>query len=304
MRPKILGALIVGLGLIALAYFFAPTKQNGTVPELALQNDMPDPSQEVVATQAQIRKQIDITDANGDGIPDWKEQFVHIENPSGLNEIDAENYTPPETLTGQVSIEIFKDAIELKSGGDFYTDGPAVVTDTIEDITQNAQDRIYVARDITVTPAGSLTEEDERTYFNKVASIIARNAIDIRNEAEILQEALDSNDPSLLTELQQNEAYYKALRDELLRLPAPSLYVKEHLDLINATNAIYNDILGMQLVFKDPLAALLRVKRYQDDAVGLFYSLQNFYFVIEESPVEFSDDDLATLFEEFKPSES
>ena len=293
MRPRILGAFIVGAGLIAFAYYFAPEGTSGTTTADARLN--------VVTAEAPARGAIDVTDDNLDGIPDWREPFEQIENPLGLDDARAASYTPPDTLTEQVGIDVFQRALQLKTEGALNTDGPNLISSAVTDVAQSAEDRIYAERDITITPGGELSESAERAYFNTVGEIISNGPTVTRNEAIVLEEALTANDPARIDELAANEEFYKSIRDELLRLPAPAPYVKEHLDLINVANALYNDIAGMRLVFEDPLYALLRVKRYQDDASGLYYALQNYYFAMDDSPVSFTENDAAIVFTVFKP---
>jgi len=58
----------------------------------------------------------------------------------------------------------------------------------------------------------------------------------------------------------------------------------------------------MQLVFSDPVVALMRVKRYQDDAIGLSLALQNIYNVVLPYASVFEPNDPAVLFVVFDPN--
>ncbi len=77
--------------------------------------------------------------------------------------------------------------------------------------------------------------------------------------------------------------------------------VKEHLDLINTFHAIHKDIEAMSAAIDDPAFALLRLKRYEDDASGLGYAMQNMFFALDDYAHLFKVTDPATLFVIFSP---
>ena len=72
-------------------------------------------------------------------------------------------------------------------------------------------------------------------------------------------------------------------------------------DLINTFNAIEQDIEGMTLAFSDPAVTLLHLKRYQDDATGLAYAMQNMFFALKPYGDKFKPDDPASIFIVFSP---
>jgi len=66
---------------------------------------------------------------------------------------------------------------------------------------------------------------------------------------------------------------YTTMVKEMLEAPVPEPYVQEHLNLLNALNAVREDVRGMQKVDEDALYTLLRMKRYEDDVLGLSNAL-------------------------------
>jgi hypothetical protein len=85
------------------------------------------------------------------------------------------------------------------------------------------------------------------------------------------------NDPEKLAELNPISASYVHIVQELLKTQTPSTYFKEHLDLLNSVNAVLEDISSMQNVEKDPLYTLIRMKRYEDDVMGMGNAINNVY---------------------------
>ncbi len=91
------------------------------------------------------------------------------------------------------------------------------------------------------------------------------------------------------------------MRDIIIATPVPGSLVKEHLDLINSLHAIHHDIHGMALAYADPAYSLLRLKRYEGDALGLKQSLENMYESLEPYANLFTTDDPAVFFVNFNP---
>jgi len=142
-----------------------------------------------------------------------------------------------------------------------------------------------------------------RTYGNTMAQIILNNnQPDSENELTILDRAVKSEDPEELKKLIPLALMYKNLRDQSIVTPVPEPFLKQHLDLINTYQALYKNLSDMQLVFSDPVVALMRVKRYQDDAIGLSLALQNIYNVVLPYASVFEPNDPAVLFVVFDPN--
>ncbi len=65
------------------------------------------------------------------------------------------------------------------------------------------------------------------------------------------------------------EVYANTLSDSL-RIEVPESFATEHIDLLNAYEAILIDIEAMQVAFSDPIFALARIKNYENDSRTLF----------------------------------
>ena len=105
-----------------------------------------------------------------------------------------------------------------------------------------------------------------------------------------------------MSELVTLASVYKNYRDGMLQIPVPAILTKEHLDLINAYHALYNDIDAMTLAQSDPAVTLLRLKRYEEDVEGMAYALDNLYTAIQPFAGLFTTEDPALLFAAFSTS--
>ena len=293
LNPRILGATVVGLALVGGAFTLASFSAPGNVSQLATANRAPD---------APPRSAIAVTDADQNGIEDWRDEFVTTE-PIALDTATT-TYTPPDTLTGQMGIGFLQNVILAKGYGEFGRSEDAVIDDTIDTVMELSADRqrdqLYDTPDITIM--SEWDEEDIRNYANTVAAILYNNSIpDMEAELFILHDILRNNNEDRVGELEQLATVYAGYRDDTLQVPVPAFLVKEHLDLINTYHAIHHDIAAMTEVVNDPVISLLRLKRYEDDARGLGLALQNMFLALEPHADLFTVDDPAALFVVFSP---
>jgi len=284
LHPRIIGACIVGFALVAGAYVLSTFGVSNFESQVA----------SVAATQAP-RVAIEVLDENLNGIEDWRDEFITTE-PILLDPVDS-TYEPPTTLTGQLGIDFIEDYIRSKNAGLFGSSKEEVVQRTVDVMTQRATYDIYDIPDITI-----LNEWDDssiRDYGNTAALIITNNNIDgSRGEIAILSQALGevSPDQQYMDELAAISEAYKTMRDQMLTIPVPAIMAKQHLDFINTYNALYESIKAMSISTEDPAFTLIRIKRYQDDATGLKFVMENMYTTLEPHADLFTAEDPALIF--------
>ena len=293
VNQKILGAFVVGFALVAGAY----TLSNFNTPSIDTTNE---PIYGLAAATTYDHSYITVTDTNQNGIEDWREEFV---NDTPIV-IDAKTegpvqYTPPTSLTDQVGIQLFQNVLQVKGRGKIGPDSKQVITDTAEQLRNSVMnDYIYKLNQIQVI---GMSDEAIRTYANTLGQILINNNVKSDGELAIIQKALQNEDAKELEKLEPLILMYKNLRDQTLATPVPAGFEKQHLDLINVYQAVYATLDGMKLVFSDPVVALLRIKRYQDDAKGLNIALQNMYSTFSPYVRLFTENDPAFVFLAFSP---
>ena len=287
---RVFAALMIGVALVVGAYILATFGEtNG--PQIQ------DATNAVVVAPAPERQYIPTQDSDGDGLRDWEEALVRDNGTISLTE--ESEYVPPETLTEQFGIAFLQDTIRAKGYGAFGDSDEVVVQKAVDSLAEQTADTLYTTDDLTIT-ADNSTESIMR-YGNRVAMIIIENSTDAENEAVIMQNALTLNDPTMLEDLEPIANTYRTMRDEMLAMEVPSNLAREHLDLLNIFQAILTDVEAMQQAFSDPLLTMMRMKRYPDDAAGLFFALQNMYLALVATEAPFTLDDPASLFLKFQP---
>jgi hypothetical protein len=290
-KRKILGAFVVGLALVGGAYTLS-NLQKPQVPQVATVTE---------SQQAAPRVAITVSDQDNNGIEDWRDSFVTTE-PVILDATIAD-YAGPETLTEELGVNFVQSVLEQKIRTGSVSADSALIADTIENLEDETSSYLYDVQDISIIT--NWTNEDVRNYANVMAGAIIDNNVEgLESELEILYDILDRGEEEKFEELVVLSGYYKTLRDTALSTPVPSHLVKEHLDLINTYYAIYLDIEAMQKSVDDPVVSLVRVRRYEDDARGLAYALQNMYIALLNHSTLFGPEDPAVIFNSFRPKQN
>ncbi len=290
-KMKIIGAFLVGFAIVGGAY----TLSNFGEPSMSA----PVPVAATALVASEGREPLPVTDANADGIEDWRESFIS----GSLISVDAgvsDEYVVPDTLTDQVGVAFMQEIIRAKGYGAVGKSEEEVIAETVEQIAARATDEIFDFRDITVSQDTS--NEAIRAYGNAMANAIILNSNpNLRHELLILKDVAEKQSPEAAAELALLAEVYKKMLDDSMAISVPTIFVKEHLDTINVYNALYQDILSMSKGLSDPMLSLVRLKRYEEDALGLAYAFQNLYTAFEPYAAVFERDDSAVFFVNFSP---
>lgn len=287
-KNRVIGAFVVGIAIVAGAYTISTfTKPTFSVPT------------ESVATvaAAPTRVAIDVKDSNGDGIEDWRETFI---TPSQTIRTKTSTTTPfiPETITERFGVNFFQDIVRMKGYEGVGRTEEQVLADSIKGLTSLAKDPIIDIKGITVGTDSS--PEAVRAYTNAHADIILTyGKTGTRPELEVLDDLLKTNSPEAVAELGLIATAYKNISEQVQELVVPPQLAKMHLDLINVYQALYFDISAMQNAIADPMVSLVRLQRYEDDAAGLVYAMENMYQAVVPYASAFDRNDSALLFVDY-----
>lgn len=289
---KILGAFLIGFALVSGTIVI--NNLNRTVVE----STDTDSTALVAINQAPPRVLIPVKDSNNDGLEDWQEEFVSASKI--VLSTSSEEYTPPDTVTGQLGTALMHKLLSSKVYAPFGSSPDQIVDDLVKNLSAHGSDKIYNTRDITITDDTS--KEAIRVYGNALALAILNNGIEgTDSELFILQRIIHNNDAEGIERLVLLAKMYQDTRDDTIKIPVPRTFTKQHLDLINVYNALYVDVDYMSKLTEDPALSLIRIKRYEDDAKGLSLALQNIYRSLEPHTDAFSIDDPAVFFVSFSP---
>ncbi len=255
-QKRIIGAILFGTAVIAVALVVKrePTK----LRDITVVN-----GEAIVVTAAPDRQAIPIADTNSDGVPDWQESLQATEALALSS--TTETFIAPETLTDQFALEFFEQMVRNENYGEFGKSPEEFVATFSDSLAKEAVDKVIAPNQIVTTNDNSPTTLAR--YGEAIARVILAHDDTVReNEAVILERALRDNNPEELKKLDGKIDVYTQILNETLSITAPSSVANEHLLLVNAYQAILSDLYAMRDAFNDPMLALLRMKRYQDDA--------------------------------------
>lgn len=287
-HQRIVGAFVIGLSLVAGAYIVT----NFSIPGVS------QPSA-VQGSQTPLRTAIAVSDEDKNGVEDWRDAFITA-GPIIITDTNA-SYTPPSTVTERLGITFFEEIIRGQNYGPFGRTETEIITDTVNELSEETNQTLYDVENVSILENWS--DEDIKNYANAMAGIIIRNNKEgMDNELVILNDIMTRNKTERVSELEVIAGAYKSMRDESLLVPVPRQFLKTHLDLINTYEAIHKDVYAMTLGLSDPAVALLRIKRYEEDALGFKLALENMYSGIEPYSALFSSNDAATYFAVFNPN--
>lgn len=289
LNPKILGSIIIGVAIVAGTYTVANFGESRMRAPAA-----------VIESQAPARVAIAVTDKDSNGIEDWRDQLVPTPAAVVITQASS-TYELPTTLTGRMSIQLLENYLQSKNNGPFGNTNEELVSEAIETLSDGSKQDLYDTPDITILE--TWTDEDVKNYANTMAgAVISNNVKDVDLEVNILYDALVRGNTERLDELKIISDIYKRTLEDSIAVPVPAHFAKYHLDLINSYNALQQDIEVFSQATNDPALALVRFKRYQDDALALRLSLQNMYLALSPYSDLFSNSDPALFFSQFSPN--
>lgn len=290
------GALVLGTALVGGA-LYVQSRPTTASPQTA---------SVITIASADVRSPQPTIDTDGDGYPDW-EEVLRGTDPltfTAPNEIlttpeDTEPYNPT-TVTDKFSQQFLEDLIRASAGRTLSEEEKVQFVQTsTEKLVAETSDDLFTQADFTITRSNS--PADYRAYGNLLAEKILNNSIQNENELLILQRAVKNEDPEVLVALEPIATAYKGMQSALMDIPVPSGLAKEHSDLVNTLVMIHTDIVAMRHSFEDPIGALVRIQRYQDDAEGLFYAFDNIRTKLEASGIAYASDESGIFLFSLRP---
>ncbi len=256
-KIRVGGAVLVGVSLVAIAWFFDSKKFVALEGSAAVV---------VATTPKNIQKN---QDTDGDSIPDWEEKLLGTD-PSQKNEypkapapeITADEEPIPDTATTRFMQSVVGTYITKTLNGTPPDEGgkQKLIDDAIAGASRYTTDRLFTEKDLFVS--ASETDESIKTYGNLLGSAFNKNPGNNENEFLILKRALDSENKEELALLDPKIQAYRKTLDEMRAIPVPPSLKEEHLSLLNKILTVHNTIVTMRRAFEDPLPALMRAQEY------------------------------------------
>lgn len=226
-------------------------------------------------------------DTDGDGTPDGEEVDTNRdplkkgpddkvaikpgESVLGNNVVDK----PQEgTVTDQVSKDFFARFLVARQQNKDITDEEAMqmALQSVSAVPIAQNTPTYSSKNIIVS--NDTGPEAKLAYITALKQITTKNSPKtVQTELEILNNAIEKESESSLSELDTIANAYKKSAKDTMTLAVPRDMAGYHLVYANALDSVGNNILGMKKVFSDPIVSFSAFTSYQESLYKLKASI-------------------------------
>lgn len=231
-----------------------------------------------------------------DALTDMSTLTAHSLNNTGTSSME-ENIT--QSIASKFGAAYFKQKLSMQGGKidpqQFTTAAFNEITNSIKTgISQVPQDH-YAASDFATSADNG--SESIRAYINALGTIIESTQFPKKNELEIAQNALTSDNFDGLGELAQFSIGYKTLAENMLGMSVPASMLDTHYAMANSFWRLSTIVHDMAQLHEDPIKGMVAMNQYTDEAARSVAPLKrivqeirnkNFQFVQGEGGVAFT----------------
>lgn len=248
-------------------------------------------------------------DTDGDGIQDWQESLYGLdpnkkETTPGISDstvlnkltIQQENDTTNQdggnssvetknlTQTEKFSRELFATVAALNQSGKMDQAAiDALSNSLIEKMQNSAPRKIYTISEIKIINDNS--PKAIETYLNTLININKKYPVQLKDVMEILQEfSSDINNPdvSVLKKLDPLIKQEQSGIMEIVKMNVPQSISALHLDCINKSQILLENISDVRLFESDPIISINAIIQFEKNVTALMSSAKNLTDAIKQ----------------------
>ncbi len=243
-------------------------------------------------------------DSNGNGIPDWEERLYGLDptkaktadgtpnavviersaaeiagtkaSPNGTGLNDTTNIGTGTTKTDQFSKELFATIAAASQNGPMDQASIDALSASLADKIQNAPPRkVFSILDLKITSDDSA--QAFTNYNNTLNDIFAKNKVNY-TVVDVLQKFIvDENtvDANALLKLDPIIAQINKIIPAMIKISAPQSISTLHLDFLNATERILENLTDIRLYDTDPIMSMGAISQYKKNSELLDSAIQS-----------------------------
>ncbi|MES2471021.1 MAG: hypothetical protein V4526_02205 [Patescibacteria group bacterium] len=283
MKPSLKNAGMVVVALIIIGGSFILNERLQSAPQ------EPAPSKPAIVATAATSSDLSSLDkdTDGDGLKDWEEvlwgtndqdsdtdedgiadgkEVLAGSSPTikGNGKLQASSTVAlkPLTATDKFGRELFTYYTQLRQAG-LSSDSDSqerLVQQLLESGTLAATAKVYSSKDLVIS--NTTSDAAARQYVNSVGSTFLRYSVKGRSEPAIVKESIETNNPSILAELDPIIAANRLILNQLLKTQAPSDAAALHLELVNTMSAVLFVDEAFKKIQTDPIVSLQAISQY------------------------------------------
>lgn len=245
--PLVIGALVVSLGIIALAYFYEGAGASAPQgPLVRIGDENSSGNQNLVQLKL------------GDNpFADW--QKVLGESATGYSNA-AEGADGAFSTTDAVGRQLFSGFLGLQQEG--LLNDPAsqdmILRQIIATTEASGTGKRYTGNDLSLVEE---TPQTLKTYLHALGGALQKTFMIQESELATFARAVESKNPSDLKQLDAPIGIYTDIVKELRSMPTPKSAASIHVSLLNNFSDLIAVLATMEKLYDDPLGALASVKK-------------------------------------------
>lgn len=202
--------------------------------------------------------------------PSWQSEFGALSS-----KLDASQVEPFESdsTTDLVSVSLMSNYLNLKQSGaiDSFSK-EELVNQTLDFIESSGTETLKEASLIIVPDNGKVSMAE---YGERLGLILKVNKPNlIRNELDIISEAMRSPGTAKEEELNLVISLYDRVGQDLLKMSVPKTFAKAHIDIVNGVRGVTLSLTQLKKVNSDPILGLYAIKMYQDSGASFLQAMQ------------------------------
>ena len=210
---------------------------------------------------------------------DWKKLLTAVDKDSVTSV--AKKNTPSSdntSITANAARDLVSQYLIYSQDGDFTEiEMNSILNNTISQSKYNESNGAkYLSTNIKI-----ITKSDSQTlqkYKSQINLILKNRSEEVKEDPEsIITLGAETKDEAVLKKLDPIIASGKNMIQDLLYMEVPVSAVKIHLDVLNASSRVTNDIENIRYALTDPLKALISASQYKTNISSFQTSLTNLY---------------------------
>ena len=197
--------------------------------------------------------------------PNWQAELGNVA--ANIDPAQIEDDIPiGETATDIVSRSLISNYLALRQSGNLDQESAQKLIDQTVDYVGKTNLQIEKITQLNViSDNGNQSITD---YGENLGNILKRNKpTEVKNELEIITQAIESRDSIKINELDNIITVYEKITTELIKMPVPKTFVKAHLDMTNGMKGLAIILTEIKTTFNDPIRSLSSLQLYRERVI-------------------------------------
>lgn len=193
----------------------------------------------------------------------WKNELASLDSNFKPTTEKGVEIGTVETDTDKISQSLISNYLSLKQSGNLNQESAQKIVDQTINLIAALGDEVVLETNLNTIPDNG--NQSIVNYGEQLGNILKKNKPNsIKNETEIIRQAVSLEDLEKIKELNSIIDIYKKIANDLLKIPVPKNFIKAHLDMANGAKAMAIALEEMKSVFNDPFKGLGAIELHKE----------------------------------------